>query len=437
MSTGDLFGSLVDDQLAAGRPLAARMRPQTLDEIVGQPTLTGPEGILRRALSTGRIPSLILYGPPGCGKTTLACIVAGSTSAAFEELSAVSAGLADVRGVLGRARDRLASGTRTVLFLDEIHRFNKAQQDALLPSVEEGLVTLIGATTENPYYEVNAALVSRARVLSLEPVSTAAMDGLLRRAVAHADGLGGRVELDADAREAIIARSGGDVRFALNLLEEAAAPGGRIDVERVQQAGGGRAVVYDREGDRHYDTISAFIKAMRGSDPDASIYYLAVMLQGGEDPKYIARRIVIAAAEDVGNADPMALSVATAAAAGVQFVGMPEARIVLAQAAVYVALAPKSNAAYRAVNAALAHVERHGAQRPPLALRDSSRANAVNLGNGQGYEYPHDAPDGVLGGSLLPTELSGEQFYIPTDRGVEAKLAARLAELRSKPETGV
>ena len=436
----DLFAGLVEDRLSTSRPLAARMRPSTLDQVVGQPALLGPDSFLRRAIQSDRVPSMILYGPPGCGKTTLARVVAGTTKAAFEDLSAVSAGLADVRAVMARARDRLTSGQRTVLFLDEIHRFNKAQQDALLPAVEDGLITLIGATTENPYYEVNSALVSRMRVLAMEPLGRVDIGELVDRALADPTGLAGRVALSPDGRGALLGRSGGDARHALNLLEAAAAgvaDGGTIEVEDVQQASGGRPIVYDRDGDAHYDTISAFIKSMRGSDPDAAVYYLAVMLQGGEDPKFIARRIVVAASEDVGNADPRALEVATAAARAVEFVGMPEARIPLAQAAIYVALAPKSNASYRAIGAALEQVERDGPVRPPLSLRDSSRPNARHLGHGEGYRYPHDFPDGVLRESLMPDGLENLRLYEPTDRGVEAELAERLRHLRGEdPASG-
>ncbi|MGD9696386.1 MAG: replication-associated recombination protein A [Thermoleophilia bacterium] len=429
----DLFGAAVDARLERQGPLASRMRPRTVDEVVGQPALLGPGGALRQAIAGDRVPSMILYGPPGTGKTTLARIVARSASATFEELSAVSASVADVRAVLTRARDRIAAGGRTVLFLDEIHRFNRAQQDALLPAVEEGLVTLIGATTQNPWYEVNAALVSRMRVWVLEELDADAIGTVIDRALSDPRGLAGRVRLSAKAREAIVKRAGGDARGALNLLEAAAsgaADGAEVTLEAVQAASGGRAVVYDREGDAHYDTISAFIKSLRGSDPDAAVYYLAVMLAGGEDPKFIARRLIVAASEDVGNADPRALEVAVAAARAVEFVGLPEARINLAQATVYLALAPKSNAAYVALNEAQAHVEREGPRRPPLALRDSSRANARNLGHGTGYSYPHDHPDAVIDESLMPEGMEEVVFYRPTDRGPEAEMADRLRRLR-------
>jgi len=432
---GDLFGEAVEARLERSRPLPARMRPAGLDEVVGQGALLGPGGALRAAVEGDRVPSMILYGPPGSGKTTIARVIAGATSSAFEELSAVSATVADVRGVMTRARDRLAAGTATVLFLDEIHRFNRAQQDALLPAVEDGLLTLIGATTQNPWYEVNAALVSRMRVWVLEPLGDDDLAHLLDRAVADPRGLGGRVALDPGARAAVVARAGGDARAALNLLEAAAAgvpDGGGIGVDAVTAAAGGRGVVYDRDGDAHYDTISAFIKSLRASDPDAAIYYLAVMLTGGEDPKFIARRLIVAAGEDVGNADPRALEVAVAAGRAVEFVGMPEARIILAQATTYIALAPKSNASYRAVNAAMERVEREGARRPPLALRDASRANAAHLGHGAGYRYPHDAPDAVLEGSLMPEGLEEVVFYEPTDRGPEGELSARLRALRAR-----
>ncbi len=430
----DLFSDLVEDRLRKDQPLAARMRPETIGDIVGQEALLGPDAFLAKAIAEDRVPSLILYGPPGCGKTTLARVVAGSTASAFEELSAVSASLADVRAVMAAARDRLAAGTPTVLFLDEIHRFNKAQQDALLPAVEDGLITLIGATTENPFYEVNSALISRTRVMVLEPLAPEALGALLERATTDPRGLPGGGCLQEDARDAIVTRAGGDARQALNLLEAAAAASdGTVTVEIVDAAAGGQKVVYDRDGDAHYDTISAFIKSMRGSDPDAALYYLAVMLHAGEDPKYIARRIIVAASEDVGNADPQALNVAIGCARAVEFVGMPEARISLAQATTYVALAPKSNASYKGINAAMSHIREHGAERPPLALRDSSAANKRNFGHGEGYHYPHDFPEAVVDESLLPESARDVRFFHPTDRGREGELAGRLERLR-KPD---
>ncbi len=430
----DLFADVVERTLEGTRPMAARMRPATLDEVMGHAGILGPEGFLRRAIAEDRVPSMVLYGPPGSGKTTLARVVAGSTQAAFEELSAVSAGLADVRAVIGRARDRLAAGGRTVLFIDEIHRFTKSQQDALLPSVEDGLVVLIGATTENPYYEVNAALVSRMRVLVLEALDPDEVLALLDRAVTDPRGLGGTVTLVPEARAAIAQRSGGDARYALNLLEASAALAGDgpVTTEVVARAGGGRAVVYDRSGDAHYNAISAFIKSMRGSDADAALYWMAVMLQGGEDPKYIARRMIVLASEDVGNADPRALEVAVAAARAVEFVGLPEARINLAQAATYLALAPKSDASYRGIDAALARVEDEGARVPPLTLRDASRPNARNLGHGTGYVNPHSVQGGVTGDSCMPEGLEDVVFFRAGEHGPEAERATRLAALRAR-----
>src|SRR5215212_2630888 len=332
-------------------PLPVRMRPRSVDEVVGQQHLLGPGKPLRRAIEEGRAHSMLLHGPPGSGKTTLARLVAASANAAFEELSAVEVGRPEVRQVLERAEHRRkATGERTVLFLDEIHRFNKAQQDALLPAVEEGLVTLIGATTENPYFSVNSALLSRVRVYELQPIEPGDIEGLLRRT---------GVEAEDDAVTFLAERSGGDARVALGALEIAAEEGGPIDVAVAERALQRRAIRYDRAADQHYDYASAWIKATRGSDPDASLYYLAVMLEGGEDARFIARRMVILASEDVGNADPQALVIATAAAAAVEHVGMPEAQHALAQCAVYLALAPKSNAADRSIGAARDHVREH------------------------------------------------------------------------------
>ncbi len=430
----DLFGDAVERRLAGTRPLAARMRPRTLDEVAGHRDQLGPEGFLRRAIAEDDVPSLVLYGPPGTGKTTLARLVATATRAEFEELSAVSAGLADVRAVMQRARDRLAAGTGTVLFIDEIHRFTKSQQDALLPAVEDGLVVLVGATTENPYYEVNAALVSRMRVLQLEALGPDDVAGLVDRAVSDERGLGGRVVVAPEARAAIVRLAGGDARYALNLLEAAAGLAGDAPVtpEVVERAGGGRAVVYDKDGDQHYNVASAFIKSLRGSDPDAALYWMAVMIEGGEDPTFIARRMIVAASEDIGNADPRALEVAVAAARALEFVGLPEARINLAQAATYLALAPKSDAAYRGIDAALARVRHEGARVPPLALRDASPANRDNLGHGTGYVNPHGAPGRVTADSCMPDGMEDVTFFRPGGMGVEGDLAARLAALRAR-----
>jgi putative ATPase len=430
------------------RPLAARVRPRKLEELMGQTHLLGASSALRTAIEQGHPHSMILYGPPGSGKTTLARMVAEHSQAVFEELSAVQAGRAEVRAVLERAAHRQkTSGARTVFFLDEIHRFNKAQQDALLPAVEEGLVTLIGATTENPAFEVNGALLSRMRVYALSALSAEEVGAVLRRALASgeldaavaaenaragsADPAGGQdgIAVEPGALDFLAARTEGDARAALNALElalETAAELGetRVGVERAEDALQRRAVLYDRGGDRHYDYISAWIKATRGSDPDASLYYLAVMLEGGEDPRFIVRRMVILASEDIGNADPAALGVAVAAAQAVEHVGLPEARYALAQTAIYLALAPKSNAAGRALGAASAHVREHGAAPVPGWLRSGPRPG-LQVG---GYDNPHGHPGHVGPQELLPEAVVGVRFYAPDD--AEAELALRLTRIR-------
>jgi putative ATPase len=416
---------------SGARPLAARMRPRRLGDLVGQTHLLGEGSALRTAIEQGRPHSMVLYGPPGSGKTTLARMLAAGSDLAFEELSAVQAGRAEVRAVLERARQRRAQEKRTVLFLDEIHRFNKAQQDTLLPAVEEGLIVLIGATTENPAFEVNGALLSRVRVYALRELSAQDVEMVLRRAVA----LEGEAEagpcpaVEQEAIAFLAARSAGDARTALNALELALQTARElgeqsVGVRRAEDALQRRAVLYDKRGDRHYDYISAWIKATRGSDPDASLYYLAVMLEGGEDPRFIARRMVILASEDVGNADPGALGLAVAAAQAVEHVGLPEAKFALAQAAIYLALAPKSNAAGRSLGAALAHVREHGAAPVPGWLRPGARPGQ-EVG---GYENPHDRPGRVSSQELLPEGVAGERFFGPGE--AEARLAERLAEVR-------
>jgi putative ATPase len=405
-------------------PLAVRVRPQSIGEFVGQEHLLGAGSALRTAIEQGRPHSMVLYGPPGSGKTTLARLVAARSSAAFEELSAVAAGRAEVRAVIERAQHRRDTAARqTVLFLDEIHRFNKAQQDALLPAVEEGLLTLIGATTENPAFEVNGALLSRLRVYALQALSAEEVESVLRAAA------GEEIALEEGALEFLAARSEGDARTALNALELAAATAAelgeeRVGVARVEDALQRRAVLYDKRGDRHYDYISAWIKATRGSDPDASLYYLAVMLEGGEDPRFIARRMVILASEDIGNADPAALSVATAAAQAVELVGLPEGRYALAQAAIYLALAPKSNAAGVALAAAAEHVRAHGAAPVPGELRSGPRPGQ----DSGGYDNPHAHAGHLSPQQLAPAEVAGARFYQPDE--AEAELAERLERIR-------
>ncbi len=418
---GDLFSDAARERMPQVAPLPIRLRPQTLDEFVGQEHVLGAGSALRLAIEQDRVGSTILYGPPGSGKTTLARIVANLTGAAFEELSAVSATVAQVREAIARARERLgAHGQRTILFLDEIHRFNKAQQDALLPAVEDGVITLIGATTENPYFEVNSALLSRSQLYELEPLSNDELRLIARRGAAE---LG--VELSADVEALVAELAGGDARNALSILElavqTARSEGAELVARHVEDASTKRPLVYDKGGDRHYDTISAFIKSMRGSDPDAAVYYLASMLEAGEDPRFLARRMIVLASEDVGNADPRALLVAVAAAHALEHVGLPEARLNLAQAAIYLARAPKSNASYAAIKDAARDVQERGNLRPPKSLRDAHYPGARKLGHGEGYVYPHSDPAG-FDVDYLPDELKGTTYYRPSGSGEEKEV---------------
>ena len=417
-------------------PLAARMRPRTLDEVVGQDQLLAPGSPLRRLVEGDAPMSLILFGPPGTGKTTLALIVSNATNRRFEQLSALNAGVKDVREVIARAKTELTrNGRQTVLFIDEIHRFSKTQQDSLLAAVAARHVTLVAATTENPFFSIVSPLLSRSLLLTLQPLDEAAVSTLVDRALADERGLGGAVTLDADARAHLLRLSGGDARRALTALEAAAgtvaAEGlSAIDLSTLEQAVDTAAVRYDRDGDQHYDVISAFIKSIRGSDADAAVHYLARMLQAGEDPRFIARRLVVHASEDVGLADPTALLAATAAAQAVQLIGLPEARINLAQATIHLALAPKSNAVVSAIDAAQADVRAGLAGAVPPALRDSHYPGAKKLGAGKRYVYPPDVPDGVAAQQYPPDELVGRNYYEPTGRGAERAIVDRLGRLR-------
>jgi len=415
------------------------MRPRSLDELVGQDSVIGPGSVLREAVEADQLPSLILWGPPGSGKTTLAMLLASRTKASFEHVSAVSAGVGDLRQIVARAGERRRLGRRTVLFIDEIHRFNKGQQDAVLPHVESGLVQLLGATTENPSFEVNAALLSRARVVRLEALDAEALKTVVRRALADPErGLAGRgVGIDAAAEARLVGLAGGDARVALDALELAVVAvsrrgGTTVESTDVEGALQSPALLYDKAGDQHYWLISAFIKSVRGSDPDAAIYWMARMLEAGEDPLFVARRLVILAAEDVGLADPRALTVAVAAQQAAHFVGMPEGYLPLAEATLYLAMAPKSNSTIRAYGAARQDVLDTLHEPVPLHLRNAVTGLGKAMGFGAGYRYAHDEAGGVAEQQHLPDRLAGRIYYEPGERGAEAAIAVRLAEIRRR-----
>ncbi|WP_377268252.1 replication-associated recombination protein A [Peterkaempfera sp. SMS 1(5)a] len=441
----DLFTAAAEERQAKepGRaPLAVRMRPRTLDEVAGQRQLLGEGSPLRRLVATAHGPaatsSVILWGPPGTGKTTLAYVISRATDRRFVELSAITAGVKEVRAVIDSARREVgASGRETVLFLDEIHRFSKAQQDSLLPAVENRWVTLIAATTENPYFSVISPLLSRSLLLTLESLTDDDIRELLHRAVADERGLGGALVLEADAERHLVRLAGGDARRALTTLEAAAGAAlakgeSGITLATTETAVNKAAVRYDRDGDQHYDVASALIKSIRGSDVDAALHYLARMVEAGEDPRFIARRLMISASEDIGLADPSALQTAVAAAQAVQLIGFPEARITLSQAVIALALAPKSNAAYLAIDAALADVRKGLAGPVPAHLRDSHYGGAKRLGHGQGYQYPHDLPGGIAAQQYAPDTVHGRRYYQPTRHGVEARYAEVVERVRDK-----
>ena len=423
------------DPVPGPGPLAVRMRPTGIDEVVGQQHLLGPASPLRRLVEGSGAASVILYGPPGTGKTTLASLISHATGRRFEALSALSAGVKEVRAVIEEARRAAVHGQQTVLFIDEVHRFSKTQQDALLAAVENRVVLLVAATTENPSFSVVAPLLSRSLILQLQPLGGEDIRAVLRRAVADPRGLGGSVEVGEDALDLLVQLSAGDARRALTALEVAAetatAAGAAVTVETVEQSLDRAAVRYDRDGDQHYDVISAFIKSIRGSDVDAALHYLARMLAAGEDPRFIARRLLILASEDIGMADPTALPTAVAAAQTVALIGMPEAQLTLAHATVHLATAPKSNAVTTALGAAMSDIRAGKAGLVPAHLRDGHYSGAAKLGHGQGYRYPHDDPDGVVPQQYPPDEVMGTDYYRPTRHGAERDIGGRLEKLRA------
>lgn len=439
----DLFDYMREQKTDKESPLASRLRPTTLDEVVGQQHIIGKDKLLYRAIKADKLGSLIFYGPPGTGKTTLAKVIANTTSAEFQQINATVAGKKDMEEVVRKAKDNMGMfGKRTILFVDEIHRFNKGQQDYLLPFVEDGTLILIGATTENPYFEVNGALISRSSIFELQPLSKDDIKTLLKRAVYdNIKGMGSyRAEIDEEALEFLADIAGGDARNALNAIElgilttERSSDGKiHITIDVAQECIQKRVVRYDKTGDNHYDTISAFIKSMRGSDPDAAVYYLAKMLYAGEDIKFIARRMMICASEDVGNADPNALVVAVSASQAVERVGMPEAQIILSQAATYIASAPKSNASCNAIFAALDNVKSVRTT-VPVHLQDAHYKGSAKLGHGIGYKYAHDYPEHYVKQQYLPDEIMGVRFYEPTDIGHEKYIKERLERLRNREE---